>query len=191
MWFINLIANLLPTSYSIIDQVSAMVIIFTALVISVGMLLLVLYWVWTKSFETIKTIFGMFAIMLGLGICISLALNDQVRFAAWILILLMIGLNIISMLGYGISTSGSSAYVVPILLAVFCLTPQIGIIIAGLGCVLVFGVAFLQSKNKLNAQISYQVSHLTFDAPVLSLVYIFVALISGSWVQSIKSFLFN
>jgi hypothetical protein len=191
LFFINLIVSLLPTSYSLSDQASAVVVIFTSLAISVAMLLLVLYWLVTKSFETIKTIFGMLAIMFGLGICIWLAINHQVKTAAWILILILLLLNVANMLGYGIATSASAAYLIPILLAMFCISVSTGYIISGLGCLLVFGIAFLQSKNKIKTILPYQISHLTFDAPVLSLIYILVAFITGSWVSPIKEVLFK
>ena len=191
MFFINLIVSLLPTSYSLSDQASAMVVIITSLAISGAMVVLILYWLLTKSFETIKTIFAMLAIMLGLAICVWLAINDQVKTAAWILIVFMLLLNIANMLGYGIATSASAAYLIPILLAMFCINVGTGYIISALGCLLVFGIAFLQSKEKIKTLLPYQVSHLTFDAPVLSLIYILVAFITGSWIGPITKVLFT
>ena len=150
LFFINLITSLLPTSYSLLDQASAVVVILTSLSVSAAMLLLVVYWLVTKSFESIKTIFVMLAIMLGLGICIWLAVSSRVSVAAWILILLMVLLNLANMAGYGIATSASAAYLIPILLAIFCISTGVGYLIAGLGCLLVFGIAFLQSKERKN-----------------------------------------
>ena len=191
MFFINQIAALLPASYSLSDQASALVVIITSLAISAAMFLLMLYWLLTKSFETIKTFFAMLVIMLVLIVCIRLAINNQVKTAAWILILLMILINLANMASYGIATSASAAYLIPILLAIFCISTGAGYIIAGLGCLFVFGIAFLQSKEKIKTFLPYQASHLTFDAPVLSLVYIVVAFITGSWVAPIKEVLFN
>lgn len=191
MFFINQIANILPSSYSLFDQASAMVVIVTSLAICGAMLLLVLYWLVTKSFETVKTIFAMFGIMLVLALCIWLALNYQVKFAAWILIVLMLLLNLANMLGYGIATSASTAYLIPILLAMFCIGLSTGYVIALLGCVSVFVIAFLQSKEKIKMILPYQVSHLTFDAPVLSLIYVLVTVITGSWISPLKEFIFN
>ena len=191
MFFINQIASLLPSSYSLYDQASAMVVIVTSLAISGAMILLVVYWLVTKSFETVKTIFAMLAIMLLLALCVGLAINHQVRLAAWILIVLMLLLNVANMLGYGIATSASAAYLIPILLAMFCIGVTAGYVIAFLGCVIVFAIAFLQSKEKIKTFLPYQVSHLTFDAPVLSLVYILITFITGSWITPLKEFLFQ
>jgi hypothetical protein len=191
LFFINRIVNLLPTSYTLSDQASAVVVIITSLAISGAMLLLVLYWLVTKSFETIKTIFVMLAIMLVLAFCIGLAIKSQVYLAAWILILLLLLLNFANMLGYGIATSASAAYFIPILLAIFCIGAGAGYIITLIGCVFVFGIAFLQSKEKLKTFLPYQTSHLTFDAPVLSLIYALTAVIAGTWVTPLKEVLFN
>lgn len=191
MFFINQIASLLPSSYSLFDQASAMVVIITSLAIGGAMILLVVYWLVTKSFETVKTIYAMLAIMLGLAGCIGLALNYQVKLAAWILIALMLLLNLANMLGYGIATSASAAYLIPILLTMFCIGTTAGYVVAFLGCVFVFVIAFLQSKEKLKTFLPYQVSHLTFDAPVLSLVYLLVTFITGSWITPLKEFLFQ
>jgi hypothetical protein len=191
LFFINEIANILPSSYSLFDQASAMVVIVTSLAISAAMILLVLYWLITKSFETVKTIFVMLGIMLGLAGCIWLALHGQVRTAAWILIVLMVFLNFANMLGYGIATSASAAYLIPILLAMFCIDTTAGYGIAILGCAIVFMIAFLQSKEKLKTFLPYQVSHLTFDAPVLSLIYLLITFITASWISPLKEFLFR
>lgn len=133
----------------------------------------------------------MCGIMLGLAGCIGLALNDQVRLATWILIGLMLVLNIINMFVYGIATSASAAYLIPILLAMFCISTTIGYVVTLLGCGIVFGIAYLQSQERIKTLIPYQVSHLTFDAPVLSLVYILIAFITGSWIGPLKEFLFQ
>lgn len=163
-----------------------MVVITTSLAISGAMFLLVFYWLITKSFETIKTILALSGIVLVLAVCIWLVLNGQVRTGAWILILLMVLLNIANMLGYGIATSASAAYLLPILISIFCFGLGIGYIITALGCVIVFLIAFLQSKEKIKTLLPYQVSHLTFDAPVLSLVYILVSVMTGSWIFPLK-----
>lgn len=191
MLFINRILTLLPSSYSLFDQACAVVVIITSLAVSGAMLLLVIYWLVTKSFETIKTIFAMVGIMLTLAVCIWLALNYQVSLAAWILILLMLLLNFANMLSYGIATSASAAYLIPILLAMFCISLSTGYVIALLGCVSVFVIAFLQSQEKIKTLLPYQVSHLTFDAPVLSLIYMLVAVIGGSWATPLKEFILN
>ncbi len=56
MFLADLINNLIPKYYSQLDQVRAMTIIATSFAMGGAMLLLVLYWVATKSFET-KTTF--------------------------------------------------------------------------------------------------------------------------------------
>lgn len=181
-----LLKSLLPNSYSLFDQAIALTVIKTSLAIGLAMLLLVLYWVFTKSFETIKTIFVMLGVMVILALCISLEITGRVSAGALILIAVTVLLNFASMAGYGISSSASSGYILPILLAFFCLGSSAGYAITLAGCIFVFAIPILSSKGWIRTIFPYQASNITFEAPSLSLIYLLIALITGSWSNSIK-----
>ena len=183
------VKSLLPKSYSFFDQTIALTIIYTSLAISLAMVCLVLYWVITKSFETVRTIFAMLGIMLVLAVCIWLEITGQISAGAWTLVIVTILLNIANLVGYGISTSASSGFVLSILLAFFCLGPGTGYAVTITGCILVFIIPILHSKGRILTSLQYQTSSITFDAPTLSLVYILIAVITGSWSNSIKHIL--
>jgi len=179
--------SLLPKSYSAIDQVAALTIINASLALGLAMLVLVLYWRFTKSLETIKTIYIMLGIIFILAICIWLEITGRISAGAWTLIILMVILNFSSMAGYGISSSASCGYILPILIAFFCVGSGAGYAVTLAGCIFVFAIPIVHSKGWANFGFPYQVSHITFDAPTLTLVYLLAAVISGGWSASIKS----
>ncbi len=183
----NLINNILPKTYSHFDQIRAATIVITSLAVSTAMILLVLYWVVTQSFETKKTIFAALGIILLLVLCVGLAISGQVNTGGWILVLIMILLNFANMLGYGISTSASAGYILPILLAMFCIGPGAGYAVAIFGCVFVFTIPILHSKERFHFAFPYKTSSITFDAPTLTLIYLLTAVITGSWVFLVKN----
>lgn len=191
MSFVDLITNFLPKSYSQFDQIRAIIIISTSLAISGAMLLLILYWVATKSLETKTTVFVAFATILPLAVCSGFALRGQVIIGAWMLIILMVLINFLNMAFYGISSSSSAAYIIPILLATFCLGANVGIWITGFGCVLVFAIPILQFRGVIKPLLPFNISSLTFDAPVLTLIYLLVIIIVNNWVGSSNSLLLN
>lgn len=191
MFLVDLINKLIPTYYSQLDQIRAMTIIATSFAMGGAMLLLVLYWVATKSFETKTTLFVALAIILGLGACVGLVIQGQLTVGTWIFIILMVLVNFANMSLYGISSSSSAAYTIPILLAMFCIGTNAGFGITILGCIFVFLVPTLQSRGMIKSILPFHISSLTFDAPVLALIYLLVAIIVSSWAVSATSLLLN
>jgi hypothetical protein len=191
MSFVDLLHNFMPGSYSQLDQIRAATIITTSIAISLSMLLLVLYWLMTKSFETKATLLTVLAIMVILAICIGLVALEQIAAGAWVLISLMVLLNFLNLKWYGISTPSAAAYVIPILLAIFCIGAAAGFGITILGIVFVFTIPILQSKGIIKTVQTYTISNLTFDAPVLALIYILITIIGSSWESGILNSLLH
>lgn len=183
------IKSLLPEFYSFPEQVIALTVINTSLLLSLAMLFLILYWVATRSFESIKTAFAVLCVILFLSIGIGLEILGQVAAGAWLLVIIMLVLNLANMLGYGISTSASAGYILAILLAMFCISPAAGYAVTFLGCALVFTIPILQSKGRLKTVLPYLPSAITFDAPILMLLYLLTAAMTGGWVNSIYTVL--
>jgi len=191
MFLADLINNLIPKDYSQLDQLRAMTIIATSFAIGGAMLLLVLYWLTTRSFETKTTLFVALALILGLAVCVEFVIQGQLETGVWTLIILIVLVNFINMALYGVSSSSSAAYVLPILLAMFCIGANAGFGITALGCILVFMIPILQSRGILKSILPFHISSLTFDAPVLALIYLLVAIIVSSWAASSTSLLLN
>ena len=191
MFLAELINSLIPKYYSQLDQLRAMTIIATSFAMVGAILLLVLYWVATKSFETKITIFVALACILLLGVCMGFVIQGWLTTGAWMLIILMVLVNFSNMALYGISSSSSAAYIIPILLTVFCIGTNAGFGITVLGCILVFIIPILQSRRIIKSILPFHISSLTFDAPVLTLIYLLAAIIVTSWAVSSKSMFLN
>lgn len=191
MFSADLINDLIPQYYSQLEQMRATTVLVTSFAIGGAMILLVLYWLITKSFETIKTIFVVLIIIFLLGVCIVLVMQGQLVLGSWLLVALMILMNFSNMALYGVGTSSSAAYLIPVVLAMFCIGPNAGFGTALLGSIFVFAIPILQSKGYVKSLLPYSVSNLTFDAPVLTLIYLLVAILVGTWADFSKSTFLN
>ena len=181
MFLINLINSYLPNSYSAFDQMRAVVVTSTSLAIGAAALLLALYWVATRSLERKETIFAMLLTLILLALCIWLSMNGRVLAGAWLLTVLMLLINFWNMAWYGISNSSAAAYIIPILVAITCLGPAAGWVVTLLGCAFVFAIPLLQFMAVIKTIRPFEISILTFDAPVLTLIYLIVAILANAW----------
>jgi hypothetical protein len=180
----NWINALLPESASTFERAQAKIISIMSVVIGAAMLALVLYWIATNTLEDIETIFVMTALLLILAGIVALVKRGYIKLGAWLLTSLMLFLNLSDMTWYGVGTVASAGFIIPILLAVFSISPKAGMGVTILGCISVFLVAYLASIGQLQTEISYQESNLSFDAPTLSLIYLIVGTLAGNWVRS-------
>lgn len=187
----DLIYNLVPKYYSQIDQLRAVTILGTSFSICGAIILLILYWVATKSFETKTTIIVALTIIILLAACVGFVMQGQLSTGAWMLIILMVVINFSNMVLYGISSSSSAAYMIPILLAMFCIGASAGFGITIMGCIFVFIIPILQSRKIIKSILPYNISSLTFDAPVLALIYLLAAMIVSAWVNSTNNLFLN
>ena len=178
---------LLPTSASPIERARAKVTVVTALAIGAAMLAVVLFWIVTFTLEDIETVILTIVLLLLMAGVIFLVKRGRVQLGAWILTLLMIFLNLSNMTWYGVSTTSSAGYIIPILLALFGIGSGAGLGVTLFGCASVFGISLLASTGQIQTEIPYVESHLTFDAPALALIYLVVYFISIAWVKSAQS----
>lgn len=177
---------LLPESASGFERAQAKIVSDTSIVTGAAMLALVLYWIVTNTFEDIETIVVLTIILIILGGIIALVKRGYIKLGAWLLIGLMLLLNLSNMIWYGIGNVSSAGYIIPILLAVFSVNPKVGMRVTILGCVSAFLISYLASIGQLTTEIPYQESHLSFDAPTLSLIYLIVGALAGNWVNSTR-----
>jgi hypothetical protein len=168
-----------------------MVITTASLAIAAAMLLLLLYWIATRSLQKRETIFVALLIIVFLALCVGLAMRGWVTAGAWLLTALMLLTNFANVAWYGISTSSSAAYVIPILLAIFCLGPDAGWAVTIVGCILVFTIPILQSRQLIKTVLPFKISNLTFDAPVLTLIYLLVAVMANTWTAAAKNMILH
>jgi len=180
----NLINALLPESASTFERAQAKIISIMSIVIGSAMLALVLYWLLTNTLEDIETILILIVLLLVLAGIVALVKRGYIKLGAWLLTGLMLLLNLSDMTWYGIGSVASAGFIIPILLAVFSISPKAGMGVTILGCISVFLVAYLASIGQLQTEIPYQESNLSFDAPTLSLIYLITGILAGNWVRS-------
>src|SRR5689334_2159324 len=175
---------LIPTSASPLAQARAKVLAATCLALAGAIIALLLYWVvfsWLEQIETV--VIGLVLVLILAGI-ILLVRSGRVTAAAWTLTIFMLLLNLANMVDYGISSTASGGYIIVIALAVFTLGPAIGLGSAVLGSVTVFAIALAASTGQLETQLPYQESTLSFDAVVLTLIYLLVGLLCAVWSKA-------
>lgn len=141
---------------------------------------LVLVWLLSGDLE-IETVIVMivFSIML-IGIAI-VSRSGRVMLAAWLLIVLL-GLAILSDAAYyGLGAPGIFAFTLPVVLAACLIGLTGGMIIAVIGTLAAWGVAIGAMQGWLDVSVPFQMDHLTFNAPLISIVFLLTALIVGWW----------
>jgi hypothetical protein len=158
----------------------AKLILATCMGLTLAAWALVLVWLISGDLQ-IETVFVMivFSIML-IGITV-VSRSGRVMLAAWLLIVLL-GFAILSdAVTYGVGAPGIFTFVLPIVLAAALIGLAGGIITAVIGTLVTWGVAIGALQGWLDVAVPFQIDHLTFNAPVISIIFLLVALIVGWW----------
>ena len=115
-----------------------------------------------------------------LGIA-AVSRSDRVALAAWLLIVI-VGLAIVGDVGYyGVSAASIFAFVLPIVLAACLSGFTAGVITAVIGAIVAWGAAIGAMQGWLDVAVPFEMNHLTFNAPIISIVFLLVAVIVGWW----------
>jgi hypothetical protein len=156
----------------------AMLVILTCAAIALGALALIITWIVSGDLEleTVAAAGILFLILAGL---VVLALRGGGRAALLILAVLLFALVAADLSEYGLHSSMASAFLIPILLAACGLGMRAGFA-AALACS-AFGWLLAGAENAGWIATSYpaDISHLTFDAPALTVVFLLCAAIAG------------
>jgi hypothetical protein len=180
------INSLLPEASSPYERAQARIVSNTSITIGAAMLALVLYWIITGTFEDIETIFVLIGVLALLAGIVALVKRGNIQLGAWLLTGLILFLNLSDMAWYGIGTVASAGFIIPILLAVFSISPKAGMGVTIFSCVSVFLISYLADIGKITTEIPYQESNLSFDAPTLSLIFLISGILAVNWVRSTK-----
>lgn len=181
-----MLQRFLPSSISPLERARAKVVTSTCLGTITAMLFLVLYWIMTGSLEHAETILItliFIAILTGMLILVK---RGSVRLAAWSLVVFTSLINVANMIFYGIGTTASAGFLIPIALAIFCIGVPAGIGFAVFASFTVFAIAWLGSIGQIQTIIPYQDSNLTFDAPVLTLTYLIFGVLTAVWIDTVS-----
>jgi hypothetical protein len=168
-----------------IQQKRSRMIITTCLGLTGAVAFIILYWIFSGSLEQIETVIAGFVFAAIMGGIALLSRRGQVTLASWLLVGLLTVLITLDLIGYGIETPAPASYVFPILLAAFCLGlwPALGI--AAIGSTAGWISAWVETSSA-TALPTADISHLTFNAPILTVILFVSALMAGYWSRQIE-----
>jgi hypothetical protein len=163
----------------------AMLVIITCAAIGLGALALILTWILSGDLE-METVAAAGALFLILGGLAVLALRGRERAALIILAVLLILLVAADLTEYGLHTSMAAAFLIPILLIACGLGMRAGIVTALVCSAYGWLLAAAENAGWIAVPYTADISHLTFDAPALTVVYLLCAVITGFGVDSLR-----
>lgn len=174
--------HLLPATTDVIKRGRANIVIAACLGVILVACGLILTW-WISGDLQWETVVAASILTLILGGLAALVRRGHVGLAHGLLLGLLWLLITVDAWGYGLASPAASAYVLPIVLAA-----------AGLGFGATLGVAMLSSASVwllawgevAGWHVPYspvELSHLTFNAPALTAIFLLVAVLIGSWTQ--------
>ncbi len=153
-------------------------------VTSLGLMLaawaLVLTWLISGDLEGVTVLAAIVfsAVMLGL---MALTRSGRIRLAAWLLIGLLGVLILADTADYGLSSPSIVSYIIPIVLAACTLGLAASAGVAVFGSIVIWLIAIASSLGWYHSSAPFTIDQLTFNAPVLTVIFLLVASIVGWW----------
>ncbi len=182
--------SLFPTTKTPLDDGRAKLVIIACCTLILAFVALLLVWLISGDLEgetvILAAAFGL--ILLGL---IRLARSRRIALAAWglvVLLMLLIGLDTAS---YGLGSPAGAAFVLPIALAGCALGLKPGLTMAGVATVIVWGSAVAGHQGWYQTETPFELSHLTFNAPFLMVLFMFIGVLTGIWTDYMTKTLHN
>ena len=160
----------------------ARLILATCVGLIVAVWSLALIWLISSDLQAVTVVVAVaFSIML-LGIVI-VSRSGRITLAAWVLISLLGLVTIYDAAYYGISAPDIVFFVLPIVLAACLNGLAAGMITAVVGTLATWIIAIGALQGWLKVVIPFQIDHLTFYAPLVSIIFLLTALIVGWWTR--------
>jgi hypothetical protein len=141
---------------------------------------LVLTWLISGDLEAATVVVMIVFSLILLGI-VAVSRSGRIILAAWLLIVILGLVTVYDAIYYGIGAPDIVFFVLPIVLAACLIGLSGGMIIAVIGTIVTWGLAVGAMQGWLDVAIPFQMDHLTFNAPVISISFLLVALIVGWW----------
>lgn len=149
-----------------------------------AMTVVILTWLISGDLEGETVLVGaIFALLLG---GLAVLAGPRPRLALGLLAALLGLLVTADVFAYGLGEIGSVAYLLPVLLMACGLGFWPGLAAAALASALVWLAALGAAQGWLQPFTPYQLSHLTFNAPVLMVVFFLCAFLVGFWQRALN-----
>jgi hypothetical protein len=107
--------------------------------------------------------------------------SGRITLAAWALTVILGLVTIYDTAYYGIGAPDIVFFVLPIILAACLIGLTVSMIMAVIGAIVTWGLAVGAMQGWLQMAIPFQMDQLTFNAPLISIVFLLTALIVGWW----------
>ncbi len=173
---------LLPDTEDVLVRGRAGLVIATGLGLTVAVVALILTWLASGDLQGETVVAGAIfvAVLAGLG---TLARAGRATLAAWLLVILLTLLIAADVAAYGVASTASAGFMVPIVLAACGLGFWPGLGVAGGSSAMAWLLAGAENAGWYEPFLPPDISHLTFDAPALTVLFLLVALIVGLWTR--------
>jgi len=171
---------LIPKTEDTLVRGRAGLIVASCLGLAGALLALLLVW-WISGDLQMVIVVGSLAFFLLLVGIAALARNARVVLAARLLVALLVLLITVDAAGFGLGSPAAASYFVPVVLAACSLGFSAGMGVALFGSVAVWLIAWGASAGWYRPLIPFEPFHLTFNAPLFTVLLLLVALIVGLW----------
>jgi hypothetical protein len=156
--------------------------------LALALLALLLVWLISGDLELV-TATGAFIFILVMAGIAALARRGRGRLAAWVLIGLLTLLMTANAASFGLGSPSVAAYVLPVVLAACAIGFGAGIGLAAFSSLATWAIAWSTLAGWYQPIIPAEPSHLTFSAPLYTVLLLLVALITGAWSHYMISIL--
>jgi hypothetical protein len=178
--------RMLPTTDDALVRGRAGLVIATCLGLIAAVTALIMTWLISGDLEAETVVAGLvFGLVLS-GIA-ALARSGRATAATWLLVSLLLLLITADAAGYGLGSPAAVSFFVPIVLAACGLGLVAVLGVAVYSAVAVWVIAWGASAGWYEPEIPFEVWHLTFSAPLLTVLFLLVALIVGAWTRTLIS----
>ncbi len=173
---------LLPNEDDLLLRGRAGLVAVTCLGLMAVVLALILVWLVTGDLAWETVLLGLILSLLLTGI-VALARIGRVRSATWLLVLLLLLLITADAASFGLGSPAATAYIIPVLLATCGLGLWAGLGIALFSSVAVWLIAWGAFAAWYEPWEPFDLWHLTFTAPFLTVLLWLVVLMAGFWTH--------
>ncbi|HOU12307.1 MAG TPA: hypothetical protein PKZ84_04265 [Anaerolineae bacterium] len=179
-WLSSAWARLLPSSGDALHRRQAGLVIATCLGLAAAILLLILVWLSSGDLQWETTVAGGIFCLILASIA-ALARKGRGITSVWLLAGLLAVLITLDAGSYGLGSPAAAGFVIPIVLTACGVGLWAGI---GVACYAAAAVWIIAVAGQAGWYIPYgpfDISHLTFNAPAYTVIFLLVALIVGLW----------
>jgi len=179
-------ARWLPATGDTLHRSRAGLVIATCLGLAAAILLLILVWLISGDLQWETAVAGGVFCLILAGIA-ALARKGRGITSVWLLAGLLTVLITLDAGSYGLGSPAAAGFVIPIVLAVCGAGLWAGIGVALYAAVAVWAIAVAGEAGWYVPYGPFDISHLTFNAPAYSVIFLLTALITGLWGRNLTT----